>query len=220
VETFHSQAGSVGERPSLCFHQDGSWRCLSWSDARDRVLRVAAALLADGVRLGDRVALISENRFEWILADFGIQAAEAVTVPVFPTLTPAAVRGIAEDSGAGIGLAGTEELACKLAGAAGLRRVVTFEPGLHGWFQREPAAAELEELERRASRLGPDDLATIVYTSGTTGEPKGVMLAHRNLTEMAASDLRAFRIGPDDVLLSALPYAHVSERVSATSGRS
>lgn len=69
-------------------------------------------------------------------------------------------------------------------------------------------------MEGRASRLDRGDLATIVYTSGTTGESKGVVPAHRNLVDMAASDLSAFRIGPDDVLLSALPYAHVLERVS------
>lgn len=95
------------------------------------MLRVAAALGADGVRPGDRVALIFENRCEWILADFGIQAPGAVTVPVFPSLLPAAVRAIVEDSGAVIGLAGTEELACKLLGAAPLRLIVTFDPDLH-----------------------------------------------------------------------------------------
>jgi len=74
VETFLSQAECLGERPFLYFHQDGDWRCLSWAEARDRVLRVAAALAAEGVRPGDRVALISQNRFEWVLADFGIHS--------------------------------------------------------------------------------------------------------------------------------------------------
>ena len=214
METLLAQAGSLGERHFLYFHQDGDWRGLSWADARQRVLRVAAALVGEGVRPGDRVALISENRYEWVLADFGIQAAGAVTVPVFSSLLPATVRAIVEDSGAVVGLAGTEELACKLLDVPGLRRVVIFEPDLHRWFQREPSPAELEEVERRVARLGGDDMATIVYTSGTTGESKGVELAHRNLVDMAASDLRAFRIGPEDVLLSALPYAHVLERVS------
>ncbi|HXM56666.1 MAG TPA: AMP-binding protein, partial [Candidatus Dormibacteraeota bacterium] len=215
VETFLAQADALGERPFLFFHQDGDWRCLSWVEARERVLRVAAALVAEGVCRGDRVVLISENRYEWILADLGIQAAGAVTVPVFPSLLPAAVRAIAEDSGAAAGLAGSEELASKLRdGGAPPRLVATFEPDLHRWFRREPSAAELEEVERRTAALDGDDVATIVYTSGTTGESKGVVLAHRNFVEMAASDLRAFRIGSDDVLLSALPYAHVLERVS------
>jgi len=215
VETFLSRARSLGERPFLHFHQDGDWRCLTWAEARQRVLRVAAALVAEGVRPGDRVVLISENRFEWILADFGIQAAAAVTVPVFPSLLPATVRAMVEDSGAVLGIAGSEDLACKLLGPSAMRRVVTFEPDLHRWFQREPLPAEVEALERRASRLDGDDLVTIVYTSGTTGESKGVMLTHGNVVDMAASDLRAFRIGSDDVLLSVLPYAHVLERLSA-----
>jgi len=214
VETFLSQAGSLGERPFLYFHRDGEWRRLTWAEARDRVLRVAAALVAEGVRAGDRVVLISENRFEWMLADLGIQAAGAVSVPVFPSLLPATVRAIVQDSGAVVGLAGREELACKLQGADSLRRVFSFDSDLHRWFQRPPSAAELDELRRRASRLDRDDEATIVYTSGTTGESKGVVLTHRNLVDMAASDLRALRIDGDDVLLSALPYAHVLERVS------
>jgi long-chain acyl-CoA synthetase len=215
VETLHSRAELLRERPFLHYHQDGDWRCLSWAEARERVMRVAAALVAEGVRPGDRVALISENRFEWVLADFGIQVAAAVTVPVFPSLLPATVREMVEDSGAVLAIASTDELACKLLGPPAVRRIVTFEPDLHRWFQREPLPGEVEELEAREARLDPDDLATIVYTSGTTGESKGVRLAHRNLVEMAASDLRAFRIGPDDVLLSVLPYAHVLERVSA-----
>jgi len=215
VETFLARAGSLGERPFLHYHLDGDWRCLTWAEACQRVQRVAAALVAEGVRPGDRVALISPNRYEWILADFGIQAAAAVTVPVFPSLLPATVRAMVEDSGAVLGIADSEDLACKLLGPRTMRRVVTFEPDLHRWFQREPLAAEVEELERRQARLEGDDLASIVYTSGTTGESKGALLAHRNVVEMAASDLRAFRLGPDDVLLSVLPYAHVLERLSA-----
>jgi long-chain acyl-CoA synthetase len=214
AETFFAQADAMGERPFLHFHHDGDWRSLSWAEARLRVRRVAAALVAEGVRRGDRVVLISENRYEWILADFGIQAAGAVTVPVFPSLLPAVVHSIVEDSRAVVGLAGTEVLAAKVRNGGALRRIATFEPDLHRWFRREPSPEELDELERRWAALGRDDLATIVYTSGTTGESKGVMLAHRNVVDMAASDLRAFRIGPDDVLLSVLPYAHVLERVS------
>ena len=214
VETFLAQAETMGERPFLHFHRDDAWRCLSWAEARQRVRRAAAALVAEGVRHGDRVVLISENRYEWILADLAIQEAGAVTVPVFTSLPPAAVAAIVEDCGAYAGIASTEELASKLRAGGSLHRVATFDPDLHGWFQREPSRAELVELERRAALLGRDDLATIVYTSGTTGDGKGVLLAHRNLVDMAGSDLRAFHIGPEDVLLSALPYAHVLERVS------
>src|SRR5262249_4295244 len=126
VETFLSRARSLGERPFLHFHQDGDWRCLTWAEAGQRVLRVAAALVAEGVRPGDRIVLISENRFEWILADFGIQAAAAVTVPVFPSLLPSTVRAMVEDSGAILGIAGSEELGARLLGPRAMRRVVVF----------------------------------------------------------------------------------------------
>jgi long-chain acyl-CoA synthetase len=214
VETFLSRARLLGDRPLLHYHRDGGWRSLSWTDARRQVTRIAAALVAEGIRPGDRVALISENRYEWILADYAIQAAGAVTVPIFPSLLPPAVRAIVADSGAVAGIAGSEELASKLVGPPALRRVVTFEPDVHHWFQREPAEAEVIELERRAAELAGDDPATIVYTSGTTGDGKGVLLTHRNIVEMAASDLTAFHIGPDDEVLSVLPYAHVLERLS------
>jgi long-chain acyl-CoA synthetase len=214
VDTFVTQARRLGDRPLLHFHQDGGWRSLSWAEAHSRVAAVAAALVAEGVRPGDRVALISENRYEWILADFGIQVAGAVTVPVFPSLLTPAVRAIVDDSGAVAGIAGTEDLASRLMGPPALRRVVTFEPDVHHWFRRAPLPEEVAELERRAAELDRDDPATIVYTSGTTGDGKGVVLTHRNIVEMAASDLTAFRIGPDDVMLSVLPYAHVLERMS------
>src|SRR5207302_1314405 len=96
-------------------------------------------------------------------------------------------------------------------------RTITWEQGATGVSRiaAEPAEADAAEVERRLGRLGRDDLATIVYTSGTTGEPKGAMLAHRNLVDMADSSLAAIHVGEEDVILSALPYAHVFERVSS-----
>jgi long-chain acyl-CoA synthetase len=175
---------------------------------------MAAALVAEGVEPGDRVSLMSENRADWILADLGVQAAGAVTVPLYPSLHPRTVRAIVEDSGAVLGIAGTEELAGKLRAAPSLRRVVTLDGEVARWFRRPPGPDEEGAVRRRIAALGREDLATIVYTSGTTGESKGVLLTHGNLVDAAASSLSAFHLGTDDVLLSALPYAHVLERVS------
>src|SRR5205085_1078238 len=141
--------------------------------------------------------------------DLAVQAVGAVSVPIYPTTTPAVARRIIEDAGAGLGFVADE-----LAGGLRLTKVVRLDADLPAWVAGEPPAAALAEVEARAAALRPDDLATLVYTSGTTGEPRGVMLAHRCIVDMARSCLQVFDIGEDDESLSFLPYAHVFERIN------
>jgi long-chain acyl-CoA synthetase len=205
------QARRLGERTYLRFHQDGDWRTLSWKEFAERGLRVAEGLVAAGAQPGDRVALLSENRVEWLLCDLGILAAGCVTVPVYPSSRPRIVRHIVVDSGARILIAAGRELGMKLEPPAPAE-VVLIDDEVASW-QVASDPVRRAEVERRLAAIGREDVATIVYTSGTTGDPKGVVLLHRNLLDAAGGGLQVFDLGPDDTLLSFLPYSHVLERV-------
>jgi long-chain acyl-CoA synthetase len=178
------------------------------------VLAEAAALIRAGVRMGDHVVLIAENRLEWPISDLAIQSVGAITVPIYATTPPAVGQGIAADAGAVLAIAADEKLAAKVPTTSVMRTVVLMDGDLQQWFARKPSAAELEEIARRLEGLRPDDVASVIYTSGTTGEPKGVELAHRSFVDMARVELEAFPLGETDVALSWLPLSHVFERTT------
>jgi long-chain acyl-CoA synthetase len=209
VGLFFRQAARFGDRTLVRFHDGAAWRGASWNRAAELSLRVAARLVREGVRAGDRVAVMAENRVEWLYCDLAIQAVGAVTVPVYPSTPARTAQLIAEDAGAGLAFI-DEPLRDRLR----VERLVGLDADLPAWMA-EPADAELlAEVGARAAAVAPDDLATIVYTSGTTGLPKGVMLPHRCIVDMARSCLEVFDIGPDDEALSFLPYSHVFERIN------
>ncbi len=200
----------------LMRHFDGSrWIAVTWDEMADLTLRVAAGLVAAGVEPGDHVILIAENRIEWLYCDLGIQAAGAITVPVYPSSSPQTVKVIAANSEAVLAIAGSPRLAAKVEVTGPLHQVVEMDSELAEWTAAAPAADAMAEIGRRLAAVQPDDVATVIYTSGTTGEPKGVVLAQRNLADMAkiASDL--FGITAEDVTLSFLPYSHVLERANS-----
>jgi len=168
--------------------------------------RVAGFLAARGVGRGDRILLASENRPEWALAFFGILGAGAVAVPLDAELSAGEIANLAEGSGARMALF-SEEVAERLAGLADspLRgpgfSVVLLAEALTG----DPTAAP----HRHAAQ--PEDVASIIFTSGTTGTPKGVMLTHRNFVSLVAKLSGIFELGPGDGLLSVLPLHHTFE---------
>jgi long-chain acyl-CoA synthetase len=210
---FFEQARRLGDRPYLRFFRDGRWQTLTWSETAERAIRVACALLEEGIREGDHVALMSPNRPEWLLCDFGIMAVGAVTVPIYPTLPAKAAAFIARDSEVRIAIASDAGVAAHLKGHDHPATVFTMDEDVARWTERAPAPDLRPRVEARMAAVRPDDLATVVYTSGTTGEPKGVMLTHRHFIETSQAALQAFHIGPDDELLSYLPYSHVLERI-------
>jgi long-chain acyl-CoA synthetase len=214
VGLFLRQAARWGTRPLLQYACGEAWHSLSWAQAHARVLRIAAALHERGVAPGQRVLLFAENRPEWLLCDLGIQAAGALTVPVYATLSAAAAQQIARDSGASFAIVSDAARADRLAGVAGLRDVVTMDREVAGWMARASRPELGAAVARRASALAADDLATVIYTSGTSGDPKGALITHQSIVTMAEAGRDAFEVGPDDVILSFLPYAHVFERVS------
>jgi long-chain acyl-CoA synthetase len=211
VHSLRRQADRLGDRPWLRFRRLGVVRELSWRAALSQVRSLAASLVHRGIEPGDRVALLSENRPEWLVVDLAVQSVGAALVPMHAPLTRAQVRHQIADSGAKFTIASTAVQAEK--GDADLR----FDDfAWHAFLERgRRRLPELgPELERRERALSGSDLATILYTSGTTGEPKGVMLTHGNLLSNAVSMTRA--IGPFDattVFFNWLPLSHVYARL-------
>ena len=184
------------------------------------VAQVAKGLIASGIQIGDRVALVSKTRYEWTLFDYAIWCAGAVTVPVYETSSAAQVEWILGDS---------EGTAVIAEGAEHLARITSVRAGLdhlnHVWTIDDNAVAILSslgddiddaELEARRTAAGPDDLATLIYTSGTTGRPKGCMLTHGNFMNelgVAVHELDHLFDADDASTLLFLPLAHVFARI-------
>jgi long-chain acyl-CoA synthetase len=184
----------------------------------EQIRRVAKGLVACGVEPGERVALMTHTRLEWMIADLAIMSAGAVTVPVYETSSADQLGWILEDSGAVAAIVENDEMEALHATVAdrapACRHLFTIEPadGLPGLDRLTElgAAIDDDEIERRTTALGPDDLATVIYTSGTTGRPKGCMLSHGNLCANVAQVVDAIgsEIRRDDRGLLFLPLAH------------
>ena len=210
---FFDRAERYRERPYLTYHRDGEWHTLTWSETATRVRRIACALIEAGLKRGESVALMSENRVEWLWCDFAILAAGGVTVPIYPSLLARTAGYIAEDSKARFAIVSSDAQAQKLAGREHPNRVFRMDVDVAQWVASEPAEELQGMLDQRLAAIDPAKVATVIYTSGTTGDPKGVVLTHTHFIEQAKGGLQMFRIGPDDVVLSYLPYSHVLERV-------
>lgn len=205
---FLRQAAKYGDRALVHHLVDGAWHTESWNAMRGHILAVASGLIDAGVKPGDCVILIGENSLEWIWSDFGIQAAGAITVPIYPNSTPDIASKIAANSEAVYAIASDAKMAAKLP----VKDIALMSDQAAQWVER--GSTQTPEIARRLSALRPDDLCTIVYTSGTTGDPKGVELAHRNLVDMSRAAVKVHPIGETDQALSFLPYAHVFERIN------
>ncbi len=231
-------AERVPDRVALREKDLGIWRDITWRDYRERVEQVAHGLVALGVEPGDRVAIQSENRPEWLFADVGAVAARAVTMGIYPTNPAAEVEYLLQDSGARVLIAEDQEqvdkaLAVK-ARCPDLRWIVCIEPrGVRGyddpallWWPdlldrgRDHRARHPALLDEFAAQVEQDDVVTLIYTSGTTGPPKGAMLTVRNVNfaiHVLAEGGGFFQEpGPRDVTLSYLPLSHVAERIATT----
>jgi long-chain acyl-CoA synthetase len=207
---------------------DGQWKDISSDEFRRAVEETSLGLRELGVEKGDRVALLSENRPEWAIADLATLTAAGVVVPIYGTLPPAQALYILNDSEAKVCFVSTAAQLRKLAEIRGqarhLRHVVRMEAApapdtlsldeLRG-RGRDALARDPQAVRRRAAEARPDDLATLVYTSGTTGDPKGVMLSHRNIVSNVEASRQIFmEFGPSDVALSFLPLSHIFERMA------
>jgi long-chain acyl-CoA synthetase len=205
----------------------GEWMHINGAEFVRSVRAVARGLEMIGVRRGDRVALLSENRPEWSLADLAILSLGAINVPIYTTQAVEQVRHILSDAGARVLFVSNRKIfrhARAGIEGSGVERVVFFDSDSAGEVE---GATTLQEIERAGATadaqephvfdeaiaaLAPDDLATIIYTSGTTGEPKGVMLTHHNFVSNVYAITSALPIYASDVSLSVLPLSHIFER--------
>jgi len=235
---FLAQAARQGDRPLLRTRVDGRWHALSWQECAHAVANVAAQLVANGLEPGTCVALLSPNRPEWLLADLASLAAALVDVPIYATSPAADVVALLRRARcAALFVADAAQfarIAPSLSELPLLRLIVVFEPGDVAAVRERAAGREVvafgelasvdhgraapagseREVRRRLELLRPTDLATLLFTSGTTGEPKGVMLTHGNLLENCRAILRHVPLGPDDQTLSFLPLSHAFERTA------
>ena len=218
----HNKPDAVSEK------RGGQWVRISATEFIQRVRHIALGLADLGIKQGDRVALISENRPEWSIADLAILSAGAITVPLYTTQSVDQIEFIMRDSGAlAILVSGGRILKHARKGfeAVGdqLEHVIVFEPkdssesGATTLAMVEARGAEIEKeapdaFDKLMAQGRADDLATIIYTSGTTGEPKGVMLTHNSFISDVLSITKGLPISPNDVSLSVLPLSHIFER--------
>ncbi len=215
-----------GSKPALAHKpKGGTYQDISYTELGESVDAFSKGLNALGVQKGDRVALLSENRPEWAITDFGCLKAGAVTVPMFSTLTAAQVGYILKDSGSKIICVSTSSQLEKVTAIRDevptLEQIIVFDPiegeCPEGVIQFE-AVCELDGQGqgigvRNPSYASENDIATIIYTSGTTGAPKGVMLTHANFISNLQACKSLIDISDADVLLSFLPLSHVFERL-------
>ncbi|MGI9106240.1 MAG: AMP-dependent synthetase/ligase [Pyrinomonadaceae bacterium] len=220
-----------GKPNALNEKRRGEWQHLSGGAVAARVRAIALGLAALGVRQGDRVALLSENRPEWSITDLAILSLGAVNVPVYTTQAVEQVRYILSDSRARVMFVSGKKVyrhaRAGIEGYGGIERLIFFDAEGSAAAAREAEHLTLEALEqagaerdredpaafdRLLSAIEPDDVATIIYTSGTTGEPKGVMLTHAAFVSNVHAITSALPINAEDVSLSVLPLSHIFER--------
>ena len=217
----------AGRPVALRMKREGAWHDIGYSTLAARVERLSRGLLSLGIAPGDRVAILSENRPEWALADFAALAARTVDVPVYPTLTARQIHYILQDSGARAVFVSTAAQFAKVAPIRSelpaLEWIIGFDTDLAGpdllsleALERHGAAHTVgpEAWRRQALLAEPDELATIIYTSGTTGEPKGVMLTHGNIASNVRAGVAVLPVSDTDECLSLLPLSHIFERMT------
>jgi long-chain acyl-CoA synthetase len=211
---------------AMLYREGGKWLPISSSNLRRNIAGTVRALQEWGIHKGDRVAILSENRPEWSIADFAILLLGAVTVPVYSTLTPEQTAYTLRDSGASIVFVSTEHQLRKVQAIlpqTQLKRIVVMDHvqiasnlsstcRLMDQFMTQGPDNLDPQTESLARSIQPDDLATIIYTSGTTGTSKGVMLTHGNIASNINCSLLGFDMHPGLLSISFLPLSHVTAR--------
>jgi len=236
VDIFWDRVDRAPMRTAMRHRVKGEWTAVSWGDYGRAVEEVAAGLVALGIESGDRVALLASNQPRWHEADVAILASGSTSVPAYPTSASTQVAHIVGHSGARICFVGDQDQLAKVLlrrhSLPALEHVIMFDTppdGLDDDFLlsfddlqqigRDRLSEEPDLVRHRSADITPDAIATIVYTSGTTGPPKGVMLSYANLAATIGSTIEVVKIGPDDRFLSFLPLSHIAERTVSHFGQ-
>ena len=218
------------QRAVILHKAGGKYAAISYSDLKERVRKFGTGLAALGVSRGDNIGLISENRPEWVIADLGMLHLGAVNVPLYPSMTPKQIEFIFNDAGVKYAIVSNQfqlnKVLSILDQVKSLRKVIviagrelgdndcviSFADVLASGEQFEIKHPQYFELETK--KVDPDDLLSIIYTSGTVGNPKGVMLTHKNLVSNIQAAAECIPITRDDTFLSVLPLCHSFERMA------
>ncbi len=212
-----SAAERFGSQTAARFKKDGEWREMSYAEMGEAIDEIALGLVDLGIEAGDRVCILAETRLEWTLASLGASAAGAVAVPVYPTNAPSECKWVAGNSGARAIFCENEGQRAKIEevrdGLPDLEHVIGIDEG-GGELSLDELRARGRERDRgelgpRQEQVSPEDPYTIVYTSGTTGAPKGVVLTHANAMAVCQMVEELEFVEPGDVSYLYLPLAHV-----------
>src|SRR5688572_26635558 len=226
-EIFFDAITRFDKPDALQFKKGNSYHSLSHREIEQRVRHCAIGLATLGVRPGERVAILSENRPEWAIADFACLTSGLTDVPIYPTLPGDQIAYILNDAGTTAIFVSNSEQASKIAtirsAVPSLTHVISFEDvgpsadmTMTQLEQKGAAAASpqsVADYRATADAVKPDDLATLIYTSGTTGNPKGVMLTHNNIRSNVEAARSILPLAAQDVSLSFLPLSHIFERM-------
>lgn len=223
-QLFRTQAEQLGDTTLYHVKQDGVYRPISWRTVRDEVWALSAGLIRRGIQSGDRVAILAENSYAWVIADLAILHAGAISVTLHFPLTPSQVQEQLHDSEAVAIFVSNATQAQKVdqvrAQLPALKHFFSFEP-ISGWVPLRQLQEEGRQLlfdkpnlvDETAESLTWESIATLIYTSGTTGDSKGVMLSHGNLLSSVYAAIRVFP--PPDrpyVMMNFLPLSHIYAR--------
>src|SRR4030095_7381343 len=215
--------GSQFRKPdAFKFKRNSQWIDVSTDEFLLRVEELFFALRALGLKARDRVTIVSENRLEWAIADYAALCLGATTVPIYPTHSTPQIEALLRDSDPFIVFASNRELLKKVMTAQKglrIRYIVAFEPDIQlpeimrldvlCGMGRQSVYDYPGEFRRSALAVDAGDIATIVYTSGATGVPKGAMLTHRNLISNVVATSERLQLRQDDMSLSFLPLSHI-----------
>lgn len=215
------QLNNFPQEDAIASKVDGEWKKYSTQQCIDIINEISLGLLKLGINPGDTVALISPNRPEWNLMDFGIMQVGAINVPIYPTISPNEYRFIFNDAAIKLCIVDGPELLAKIrnieADVNSLQEIFTIDKvdGVRSFDDIRALADQsmMDEVEKRKAAIDPEELATLIYTSGTTGNPKGVMLSHRNLVSNIQAVLPNIPVKSDHRCFSFLPLCHSFERM-------